>query len=174
VSNDLQFLSDRVNLASDGLLFWKNRPRDDFLTDRDFKRWNTLYSGKRVGLYDSNGYRVFKMTVRGIVRYFYHHRVVFALINGFFPPEVDHADMDRSNNSHGNLRAANKSLNMRNGRALKDGLKGAYKDKNRWYSRIRGTDGKDLYLGTFATEQDAHEAYMKAARQIAGEFARAC
>lgn len=50
-------------------------------------------------------------------------------------------------------------------------LKGAYRDKKRWSSRIYA-DGRNYFLGSFDTAQEAASAYDAAARHLHGEFAR--
>jgi hypothetical protein len=53
-------------------------------------------------------------------------------------------------------------------------LKGAAWNRFRgyWQSYIK-VRGKSIFLGRFETKEEAHAAYVKAARQFHGEFARA-
>lgn len=93
------------------------------------------------------------------------------------PPEhcIDHADRNKLNNRRSNLRVATNSLNQAN-RVSKRGensIKGVtfIKKCNKWQAAIKN-GGKDKYLGLFDTAEQAHEAYMNAAEQAYGEFAR--
>jgi len=43
--------------------------------------------------------------------------------------------------------------------------------RGNWIARIR-KDSRDYFLGRFATAEEAHEAYVAAARLLFGEFAR--
>ena len=53
------------------------------------------------------------------------------------------------------------------------GLKGTSKIGNRWQANIGDGHGGMRYLGLYVTEQEAHEAFLAAAREMHGEFARA-
>lgn len=44
-----------------------------------------------------------------------------------------------------------------------------YRKNNKWTARITNRN-KRIYLGTFATELEAHEAYKKASLKIHGDF----
>jgi HNH endonuclease len=104
------------------------------------------------------------------------HRLAFLWMTGSFPPEqVDHIDLDKNNNAWSNLRPATPSQNNANWRARnQSGLKGTFLDRRRgnYYSRI-GSGPRTKHLGTFETAQEAHGAYVKAARELYGEYARA-
>lgn len=92
---------------------------------------------------------------------------------------TDHANRQTLHNWKGNLRAATYSENLRNMICVsKHGVKGVmlmperYGYKRRWRANIRGLDGKPKHIGHFHTKEEAHEAYLKAARAIVGDFAR--
>ena len=107
------------------------------------------------------------------------HRLAYLYVRGMWPPYlIDHRNRIGTDNAWSNLRSATRAQNAANGRPhrdLKSGLKGAYAYTNtqsaRWYSRIR-THGRSRFLGTYATAQDAHDAYARAAREYFGAFAR--
>lgn len=95
---------------------------------------------------------------------------------------VDHINRDLLDNRKCNLRVATVSQNACNrkqatltktGRAPASPLKGACWNKNSrvWQASIR-VGGKQVYLGSYKTDQEAHEAYCKAAKEHYGEFAR--
>lgn len=86
---------------------------------------------------------------------------------------VDHRNGDGLDNRRANLRAATFADNARNARLRKDstsGFKGVKRAGSRWYAQIR-IKAKRLHLGSFATPEEAHAAYCRAATQHFGDFA---
>jgi hypothetical protein len=107
------------------------------------------------------------------------HRLVWKWVTGHDPQNlhIDHADGDRTNNAWHNLRLATVSENLRNAKRHHDntsGFKGVYRahDSSRWVARITH-NRKGIYLGRYNTPEEAHAAYLAAAEQLHGEFARA-
>ena len=108
----------------------------------------------------------------------YHaHRLAYLYMTGAFPAagmEIDHIDRDATDNRWCNLRLATSSQNNHNTGVRKNnthGYKGVSRVGNRWTARIR-LNWKKYYLGCFATPEEAHAAYVKAAKEMHGEFAR--
>lgn len=88
-------------------------------------------------------------------------------------PCVDHRNGDGLDNRRGNLRPATFADNARNARIRKDntsGFKGVKLMSGRWYAQIR-VNRKRHHLGMFATPEEAHTAYCRAAAHHFGEFA---
>ena len=104
----------------------------------------------------------------------YAHRLAFLYVTGRWPIEVDHRDLDRSNNRWSNLREAQThSANLANQQGKGPYSKGVRKTSaGRFASRLTNM-GKTLYLGTFDNPEEAHAAYVAKANEIYGEFARA-
>jgi Demerecviridae HNH endonuclease len=91
--------------------------------------------------------------------------------------EIDHISTDTLDDSWANLRHATSSENRRNRRPRKDnrtGLKGVIKlSSGKYRAQIGGQgDGRNTVLGRFATAAEAHAAYVEAAKQRFGHFAR--
>ena len=109
------------------------------------------------------------------------HRLAWIYVHGLTigGAEVDHRDTNPSNNAISNLRLATSSEQKQNRGVQsnnRSGLKGAYyhachKGK-KWRSQIKVGD-RLIFLGYFHTAQEAHEAYVQAALEHFGEFARA-
>jgi hypothetical protein len=106
-----------------------------------------------------------------------HQLAWFYMTGRWGKPTIDHRDGDASNNRWNNLRRATRSQNNANRRRPRhntSGYKGASLcgRSGKWRATIR-RNGKTIYLGRFETAQEAHEAYVKAARKLFGKFARA-
>lgn len=129
-------------------------------------------AGSTAGWENGNGYRRVSIGRKGKV---YAHHIAWLFITGAWPTEVDHINGDRSDNRAINLRHASRAENNRNSRTRKhnkSGLKGVRATRNgTWSARIR-TDGCVLWLGTFPTPEEAHQAYCQAAIKQHGDFAR--
>jgi hypothetical protein len=104
------------------------------------------------------------------------HRQVMGLQRGD-KRQVDHKDGDGLNNMLDKLRIATNQQNTFNQRRNKNnqsGFKGAswQKHKKKWLAQIM-INGKTKFLGLFDTPEAAHAAYLRAAHELHGDFARA-
>ncbi len=100
------------------------------------------------------------------------HRLVWLWVHGYLPEQIDHIDGNRLNNRIANLREATTSQNHGNmARPTKNtsGYKGVRQRGKRFYASIKH-NRKMLYIGTFATAEEAHIAYCEKARELFGEF----
>lgn len=132
-----------------------------------------------TGLISCNGVVKGCLEASGYVKLYYKgkvwraHRLAYELQGLEIPKQVDHKNGVRHDNRWCNLRAASNMQNQYNRKPTsKQGhLKGAQFNKRAkvWYSQIR-VDGKRYHLGTFATEEAAHSAYVEASRKLHGEF----
>ena len=118
--------------------------------------WRVTVSGKRYGA----------------------HRLIWFMVTGAWPTaQIDHRDGNGLNNAWANLRLATNSQNKANTGRYKNsttGLKGVSVERTtgKFLAQIQ-KDGQKVYLGLFPSPQQAHEAYLQAAKRLFGEFARA-
>lgn len=146
---------------------WKQR------ADRN-NAWNAHFAGKVAGCLDANGYRVIGFGGRN----YQASRLAWLIVHGEWPKGLmDHRDRNTSYDAIDNLRDATPSQNAANScapRRNRSGFKGVSWDKKSagWRAQIR-CDGKDYCLGHFDTPEAAHAAYVEAANEHFGEYARA-
>ena len=170
---------DCTNIAFDNLFFCGNE-----LTQENLRKllyydestgnlfWNvgrgrTTETGQIAGMINSEGYVRLKVNGKGYTA----HRLIWFMTYGVWPDcEVDHINGDRADNRLSNLREVNRQQNQWN-RKAQSGLKGASYDtkSGKWIAQLNINGGKK-YLGSFDTEQVAHNAYCKAARKLHGEY----
>jgi hypothetical protein len=103
------------------------------------------------------------------------HQLAWFYVTGVWPLKmVDHRNGKRDDNWFKNLREADHSINAENQRKApktnKSGLLGVHNLGKRfiskpWMSTIT-VKGKHNYLGTFATPEEAHAAYLRAKREL--------
>jgi HNH endonuclease len=121
-----------------------------------------------------SGERYIRIGIDG--RVYRAHRLAWFYMTGEWPEYgVDHIDLDPTNNRWENLRAADQSQNAVNTRRRKDntsGFKGVSKTANgRWQARLY-VKGKKIVVGTYATPQEAFNAYRTEADKHFGSFHR--
>lgn len=146
--------------------------------DTGLFRWRVSRGGQTAGdvagsVDPSNGY--IKVYADG--RNQYGHRLAWAFVKGeWLEDQVDHRDLDRTNNRFSNLRPATNGQNMSNSARVcsSSGYKGVYwhKGAGRWVAQIV-CNKQHHYLGLFDSLEVAHEAWREAAERLHGEFARA-
>lgn len=127
-----------------GKLFWKPRARIWFKSDSAWKAWTTRFSEQEAFTADSgNGYKT--GTVLGSIAA--AHRVAFAIVEGFNPEIIDHADGDGTNNRWENISNVTPQQNNRNMKLSCRNTSGHIgvrkcRQTNRWVGQIRVGRGK--------------------------------
>lgn len=157
-----------------GALTWAHKPRSRFATTHAWQFWNSAYAGKKAGNKRRDGRLV--IVIEG--KKYQAHRLIYKWMTGKEPNQVDHVNVDRTDNSFENLRDATESLNKRNSKVRSHSIskiKGVYKEKDRYlhkkpYRAQISINGRTKVIGRYATAEEAHDAYCQAAKQIAGEF----
>lgn len=130
-------------------------------------------AGAKAGTRSSNGY--LHIGVDG--RAYRAHRLAWLYVTGSWPiDQIDHINLIRTDNHWANLREATRSQNYANRRPYvtnKSGHKGVswFKRDGRWRAAIV-VNRKCTHLGLFDTREEAHAAYVAAAKFYFGEFAR--
>jgi HNH endonuclease/AP2 domain len=151
-----------------GVLRWRARPEMPLW-------WNRRYAGRPAGSVHHKGY----VFVRLGKLNFSAHRLVWAYMHGAIPEgfQIDHKEPVKADNAPRNLRPATRSQNKANGKRYRNntsGFKGVHYNRRQrnWQAHIGAGAGKKLHLGTFKTPEEAHAAYVQAAKERFGEFAR--
>lgn len=140
-----------------GVLFWKARE----LLDGSTPRGTATFNARRAGMpaftsTNSEGYLsggILGVSVSA-------HRVIIAMSLGEWPEKlVDHINGDRTDNRLCNLRLVTPVENARNARTKnpnKWGERGISRNGQKWIVKVGG--GRDNYIGTFETKEDAAAA----------------
>ncbi|MGO4619051.1 HNH endonuclease signature motif containing protein [Ensifer sp. 2YAB10] len=140
-----------------GVLTWKVRPIEDFPSVRTWRMWNSRFAGEPAGHLSDTGYLV--VTLDGDV--YKAHLIAWVLYHGSMPGgDVDHISGERSDNRADNMRAVNRSQNMRNAARPKRNTSGFvgvswHKRTKKWNAAIRDRNGRRRSLGYF---DDVNEA----------------
>lgn len=104
------------------------------------------------------------------VAFHFHRELIAPVEKGFF---VDHINGNTLDNRLINLRICTNQENAMNARNRKGGasLKGVYAvGSGRFGARIKH-NGKSIHIGVYDTDTEAHEAYVKKAKELFGVFA---
>ena len=140
-----------------GFLYWNERspastPNNIF---------NSMYANKTVGTAKiGDKSKTPYLTTRIGKKYYAVHRIIFAMLNGYLPEQVDHIDHDGLNNKRNNLRASNNKDNAKNlpmQKSNKSGHIGVnwHKAAKKWQARAVDLNGKRIDLGRYDNIEDA-------------------
>lgn len=123
--------------------------------------------GSVVGWKEPTGYQVVSIFGKKVRL----HRLAWVYVNGEWPKnEIDHINGIRDDNRISNLRDATSSVNNQNKRSAlssnkSSSLLGVSRKNSGWRAQILA-NGAKRHLGIFATAEEAHEAYLKAKREL--------
>ena len=117
---------------------------------------------------DTLGYRRVFLSKNGLQTNFLVHKLVWESFKGKYRGvEIDHIDDNPSNNTLDNLQLLTHRENIiKSFKTIKtkNNYTGARKSKSNqtsWFSSV-SIKNKTIYLGTFTTELEAHQAYLQA------------
>lgn len=128
-------------------------------------------AGEEAGYARKDGYWIVRVDCQKLLR----HRVVFAMVHGYWPDNIDHVAGVAAGDDPSNLREATHSQNMQNGKKRKNntsGAPGVYWDKERSKWNVNVTfHGKNKHYGRFDDFEFAELVAHEARRKLFGEFA---
>ena len=142
-----------------GRLFWLERTPDMVagkVSDPEAwcASWNSINAGRQAfTLTDTQGYKAGKVYGRRLPA----HRVVWAVVHGEWPGQIDHINGDRTDNRMINLRNVSGAQNMKNKRLYArnvTGVSGVRRRGPRWEVTI-GIGGRSEWLGSFSDMDEA-------------------
>lgn len=149
-----------------GLLHWRRRPVESFSSLRIANSWNSRYAfQKAFTAVDKKGYSI--GAINGIN--YRAARVIYKMVHGYEPDQVDHEDGNTQNNRVWNLRDVPGKVNQKNMKTPVTNTSGHIgviwdKSKSKWQARIK-VDGKTIHLGRFIDFDDAVTARKAAEKQ---------
>lgn len=163
----------RKTLTHERLLYLLNYDPVTGVFTRNVGAGGTKAGAKAGYLHKSTGYWFVKVDGQA----YGAHRLAWFYVHGVWPEgELDHENTNTLDNWIANLREASNSANGANKPRYKNnvcGLKGVHlhRSTGKWKAQIK-KDGRVTHLGLFTTREEAHAAYIGAARALHGMFAR--
>lgn len=135
-----------------------------------FFRWKVIRTnGMKIGQIAGGSHGDGYIAIGVMKKIYLAHRLAWFYMTGEFPAnEIDHKDMNRSNNTWSNLREVSGTVNRQNIKSArrhnKTGFLGVHRNKFSFCAQIR-IQGKPVWLGSFRTAELAHDAYIAAKRK---------
>ena len=139
-----------------GKLYW--RPRDETTSPRPFS-FNTRHAHTEAGCLNDKGYVLVSIKENRMRA----HRVIYAMMTGSWPEEVDHINGNRADNRWGNLRSVSHKTNRANTYGWSKKTSSRFigvcrqPDCDRWKAQV-SINGKAKHIGLFQTEVEAAKA----------------
>ena len=156
-----------------GVLTWRVRPLRHFRNRQAWAAFNNRYAGHEAGYVMHNPRKNYFYRAIGLGgKHYFATRIIYKMVTDLEPVEIDHRDRNSLHNAWRNLRAADGSENKCNilQRAGRSGYRGVTVLNGKFRARIK-KNGRLIHIGTYVYPKQAHEAYVKMAKLLHGEFA---
>lgn len=150
-----------MDLTQERLRYVVSFDADTGIFTRLTKAAQCVTLGEVAGGLDTQGY--VRINIDG--KKYLAHRLAWLYEKGTWPRScIDHINGDRKDNRMKNLREASHSQNMQN-QSMKNGSVGTcyHKAIKKWQSYIY-VNRRQIQLGYFETQEQAHSAYLNARR----------
>lgn len=149
-----------------GALTWKSRAVECFReigkrpAEYLHQSWNTKYAGKAAGSVRRDGYAT--VVIDG--EHYKLHRVIWKIATGEEPQQIDHINRDQGDNRFENLRDVAPKINSRNRGMWSHNTSGVtgieFHSRDEVWTAKLGLHGKQIYLGSFKTRDEAIAARL--------------
>lgn len=123
-----------------------------------------------AGTINGNGYRQIYIDSR----IYPEHRIIFLYHHGWLPKYIDHINGIRTDNRIENLRPCTQQQNCFNTKGYtSSGVKGVtwHKKDKRWQAQL-SINGRNTYLGSYKTVEEAAAVVSLARQKHHGDFAK--
>jgi hypothetical protein len=176
------YLSECFDYCADsGVLLWTSRPREHFKTTAGWNIFNSKNAWKEVkAIQNSNGKKYITVHISG--KSYLAHRIIWKLLHGYDPDEIDHINGNGLDNKLSNIREVDRKENCKNQKRKttnKSGVCGVIyrEDQKKWTASIR-VDDKQKHIGSYIDFNEAVLARLNAEKiygyhERHGEY-RAC
>lgn len=156
-----------------GELYWKERGEkwfeegDRFSAESKARIWNTRFAGKEAFTYKGKkGYK--RSSIFNF--YFEAHRIIWCMMTGGWPDQVDHINGVRDDNRWCNLREVDQKTNGRNSAKSTlntSGVRGVSwcNLRKKWRVRIYNDESKRIELGYYRCLKAATEIRKEAEKE---------
>lgn len=143
-----------------GKLYWRERTPSDYAhtsnPERHCRAFNSKFRSREAFAANDKGYKITNLKGFGKMR---AHRIIWCMVYGRFPDQIDHINQDKGDNRLANLRETSREGNARNvplGPRNKSGRIGVNWSEfhQMWRAKIRN-GGQDIELGLFSDFSDA-------------------
>jgi hypothetical protein len=137
--------------------------------------FNNLYAYKSASTFsNTTGYLQITISIQKKKSPYRIHRIIYKMMTGLEPDEIDHINHIRTDNRWVNLRNSSSTQNKQNKSMHHNNVtkrKGVtfHKLSNKFMARIQ-VDKKPIYLGLFKTSELAEEAYLIASKKYFDNF----
>lgn len=159
-----RLMSDRQDIENGNFL----KSIIEYDPDTGLFKWKArFHGGRRAGTVTREGYIRINIGCMS----FKAHRLAWIMHYGVVPEpgrHMDHINGDKTDNRICNLRVVGSKENQENRcrpKSNTSGFKGVAKCKGRYRAYI-SHNRKQIHLGVFATPEEAHAAYCKAAKDL--------